>query len=55
MSDMARTNEARSLFANLTAVFEDAAGIAAHGQGAANLNEARTDRACLVGARARVA
>lgn len=55
MSDMARINKTRSLFAKLTAAYEDAAGIAAHGQGAAELNEARKDHACLIGIRARVA
>lgn len=41
MTDPDQLDQIRSLYAELTAAFEDAVGIAALGQGATNLDEAR--------------
>lgn len=49
MPDPVQLDEIRTLFVELTAVHEDTAGIAACGQRAANLDDARKGHACLAG------
>jgi hypothetical protein len=54
MSDPDRLDEIRSLYAELTAAFEDAAGFAALGQGVTGFDHAKRRCACLARHCARV-
>lgn len=54
MSDPDRLDEIRSMYAELTAAFEDASGTAALGQGVTGFDDARKRYACLARHCARV-